>query len=90
MLTNAEICCMEAAEIAGSVRAKKLSPLELVEAVLERMTRLTRLWGAGSIAQYPTAPGFVPLRLVALAARGNQVGDLGDISGGTLPHHERT
>ena len=40
MPTNAEICRMEAAEIAGSVRAKKLSPLEVVEAVLERMTRL--------------------------------------------------
>ena len=36
MPTNAEICRMEAAEIAGSVRAKKLSPLEVVEAVLER------------------------------------------------------
>jgi Asp-tRNA(Asn)/Glu-tRNA(Gln) amidotransferase A subunit family amidase len=47
MPTNAEICRMEAAEIAGSVRAKKLSPLEVVEAVLERMTRLTRLRGGG-------------------------------------------
>jgi aspartyl-tRNA(Asn)/glutamyl-tRNA(Gln) amidotransferase subunit A len=40
MPTNAEICRMEAAEIAGSVRAKELSPLEVVEAVLERMKRL--------------------------------------------------
>ena len=40
MPTNAEICRMEAAEIAGGVRAKELSPLEVVEAVLERMERL--------------------------------------------------
>jgi aspartyl-tRNA(Asn)/glutamyl-tRNA(Gln) amidotransferase subunit A len=40
MPTNAEICRMEAAEIAGRVRAKELSPLEVVDAVLERMERL--------------------------------------------------
>ena len=40
MPTNAEISRMEAAEIAGRVQAKELSPLEVVvDAVLERMDR---------------------------------------------------
>ena len=40
MPANAEICRMEAAEIAGRVRAKELSPVEVVDAVLGRMDRL--------------------------------------------------
>ena len=40
MTSNDEICRMEAAELAGRVRAKELSPVEVVDAVLERMKRL--------------------------------------------------
>src|SRR5215210_5718146 len=40
MLANNEICRMEAVELAGRVRAKELSPVEVVDAVLERMDRL--------------------------------------------------
>ena len=40
MPSNDEICRMEAFELARRVRAGELSPLEVVEAVLERMERL--------------------------------------------------
>ncbi len=40
MPSNYEICRMEAAELAERVRAKELSPVEVVDAVLERMERL--------------------------------------------------
>ena len=37
MPTNNEICRMEASELAACVRAKEISPVEVVDAVLERM-----------------------------------------------------
>ncbi|MDP9350520.1 MAG: hypothetical protein M3P51_03110 [Chloroflexota bacterium] len=40
MPTNNELCRMEATELAGRVRAKEVSPVEVVDAVLERMERL--------------------------------------------------
>ena len=40
MPSNDEICRMEATELAGRVRAKELSPVEVVDAVLERMEKL--------------------------------------------------
>jgi aspartyl-tRNA(Asn)/glutamyl-tRNA(Gln) amidotransferase subunit A len=40
MPSNNETCRMEAVELAGRVRAKELSPVEVVDAVLERMDRL--------------------------------------------------
>ena len=40
MPTNNEICRMEASEIAGGVKAKEISPVEVVDAVFERMERL--------------------------------------------------
>ncbi len=40
MPSNDEICRMEATELAGRVRARELSPVEVVEAVLERMEKL--------------------------------------------------
>jgi aspartyl-tRNA(Asn)/glutamyl-tRNA(Gln) amidotransferase subunit A len=40
MPSNDEICRMEAFELSGRVRAGELSPVEVVDAVLERMDRL--------------------------------------------------
>lgn len=40
MSSNDEICRMEATELAGGVRKKELSPVEVVDAVLERMDKL--------------------------------------------------
>jgi aspartyl-tRNA(Asn)/glutamyl-tRNA(Gln) amidotransferase subunit A len=40
MPSNNEICHMEAVELTARVRAKELSPVEVVDAVLERMDRL--------------------------------------------------
>jgi aspartyl-tRNA(Asn)/glutamyl-tRNA(Gln) amidotransferase subunit A len=40
MPSNNEICRMEAVELTARVRAKELSPVEVVDAVLERMDRL--------------------------------------------------
>ncbi len=40
MLSNNEICRMEAVELARRVRAGELSPVEVVDAVLDRMERL--------------------------------------------------
>ena len=40
MPSNDELCRMEATELAGRVRAKELSPVEVVDAVLERMEKL--------------------------------------------------
>ena len=40
MPSNNEICRMEATELAGRVRAKELSPVEIVDAVFERMEKL--------------------------------------------------
>ncbi len=40
MPSNEEICRMEAVDLAGRVRARELSPVEVVDAVLERMERL--------------------------------------------------
>jgi aspartyl-tRNA(Asn)/glutamyl-tRNA(Gln) amidotransferase subunit A len=40
MPSNDEICRMEATELAGRVRAKELSPVEVMDAVLDRMEKL--------------------------------------------------
>lgn len=40
MPSNNELCRMEAFELAGRVRAKEISPVEVVDAVFERMERL--------------------------------------------------
>jgi aspartyl-tRNA(Asn)/glutamyl-tRNA(Gln) amidotransferase subunit A len=40
MPSDNEICQMEAVELAGRVRAKEVSPVEVVDAVLDRMDRL--------------------------------------------------
>jgi len=40
MPSNNEICLMEAVELAGRVREGELSPVEVVDAVLERMEAL--------------------------------------------------
>ncbi len=40
MPSGNEICRMEAVELAGRIRAKEISPVEVVDAVLDRMDRL--------------------------------------------------
>ncbi len=40
MPSGNELCRMEAVELAGRIRAKELSPVEVVDAVLDRMDRL--------------------------------------------------
>ena len=40
MLANNEICRMEAVELARRIRARELSPVEVVDAVLDQMDRL--------------------------------------------------
>ena len=40
MLANNEICRMEAVELARRIRARELSPMEVVDAVLDRMDHL--------------------------------------------------
>ena len=40
MPSNDDVCRMEAFELAGRVRAKELSPVEVVDAILDRMEKL--------------------------------------------------
>lgn len=75
---NDDLCFTSAVEIAAAVRAKKVSPVEVTRAVLERIERLNPKLNAFCVVKSDEALAAAK-RLEAAVMRGDEVGPLGGV-----------
>ena len=79
-MTADEICRMDATSLAGQVAAKQLSPVEVVDAVLDRLDRLDAL--CMFITRAPDQARQHAKRIEADIAAGREVGPLAGVPTG--------
>jgi aspartyl-tRNA(Asn)/glutamyl-tRNA(Gln) amidotransferase subunit A len=78
MTTAAEICRMDAVSLAAHVRARRLSPVEVIDAVLDRLERLEPVLHAFCVSASETARRDARAQEARLMA-GDEIGPLAGV-----------
>ena len=75
-MTSDELCWLSATELAGLIRRKKVSPVEVVDAVLDRIERVNPRLNAYVLVTADSARKAAKAAERALGRKGAQLGPL--------------